>query len=144
MNNLVVGHFQGKSVFLRDVALVRDTLRDLTVDERIDGMQGVRLMVMKQSGANTVTVARDVKNAIAELQKDLPPDITVREIIDTSQFISGSVINLSQTMLWALFFVMLVVLFFLGKWRATFIIDTYHTHIADSFIYLPFCNRRIA
>jgi hydrophobic/amphiphilic exporter-1 (mainly G- bacteria), HAE1 family len=137
MNNLVVGHFQGKSVFLRDIAQVRDTLRDLTVDERIDGMQGVRLMVMKQSGANTVTVARDVKNAIAELQKDLPPDITVREIIDTSQFISGSVTNLSQTLLWALFFVVLVVLFFLGKWRATFIVVlTIPISLIVSFIYL--------
>ena len=137
MNNLVVGNFQGRSVFLRDVAQVSDTLRDLTVDERIDGQQGVRLMVMKQSGANTVTVARDVKNAIAELQKDLPPDIVVREIIDTSVFISDSVSNLSQTMLWALFFVILVVLFFLGKWRATFIVIlTIPISLIVSFIYL--------
>ncbi len=123
LNDMVVGHFRGATVFLKDVAEVRDTLRDITLDERIMGSQGVRMFVMKQSGANTVTVARDVKNAIEELKLDLPPDISINEILDTSVFISDSVSNLSQTMLWALFFVVLVVLFFLGKWR-----EKYYQH----------------
>lgn len=136
-NDLVVGHFNGASVFLKDVAQVRDTLRDVTLDERIMGKQGVRLFVMKQSGANTVAVARDVKEAIDELKADLPSDITINEILDTSVFISDSVNNLSQTMLWALFFVVLVVLFFLGKWRATFIVVlTIPISLIVSFIYL--------
>ncbi len=137
LEDLVVGHFSGSSVYLRDVARVRDTLRDVSIDSRITGRQGVRMMVMKQSGANTVRVARDVKSAIEELQADLPTDIEVREIIDTSVFISDSVSNLSRTMLWALFFVVLVVLFFLGKWRATFIVVlTIPISLIVSFIYL--------
>lgn len=137
LNDMVVGHFNGATVFLDDVAEVRDTLRDVTLDERIMGSQGVRMFVMKQSGANTVTVARDVKNAIEELKSDLPPDISINEILDTSIFISDSVSNLSQTMLWALFFVVLVVLFFLGKWRATFIVVlTIPISLIVSFIYL--------
>ena len=137
LNDMVVGHFRGATVFLKDVAEVRDTLRDITLDERIMGSQGVRMFVMKQSGANTVTVARDVKNAIEELKLDLPPDISINEILDTSVFISDSVSNLSQTMLWALFFVVLVVLFFLGKWRATFIVVlTIPISLIVSFIYL--------
>ncbi len=136
-NDLVVGHLNGASVYLKDVAQVRDTLRDVTLDERIMGKQGVRLFVMKQSGANTVAVARDVKEAIDELKTDLPSDITINEILDTSVFISDSVNNLSQTMLWALFFVVLVVLFFLGKWRATFIVVlTIPISLIVSFIYL--------
>ncbi|MFP4367165.1 MAG: efflux RND transporter permease subunit, partial [Bacteroidales bacterium] len=87
-NDLVVGHLNGASVYLKDVAQVRDTLRDVTLDERIMGKQGVRLFVMKQSGANTVAVARDVKEAIDELKTDLPSDITINEILDTSVFIS--------------------------------------------------------
>ncbi|TVR73428.1 MAG: efflux RND transporter permease subunit [Marinilabiliales bacterium] len=137
LEDLVVGHFMGNSIYLRDVAQVRDTLRDVSIDSRITGRQGVRMMVMKQSGANTVRVARDVKSAIEELQRDLPPDIEVQEIIDTSVFISNSVSNLSRTMLWALFFVVLVVLFFLGKWRATFIVVlTIPISLIVSFIYL--------
>lgn len=134
---LVVGHFQGASVYLHDVAEIRDTLRDVSLDERIDGELGVRMFVMKQSGANTVSIAKDVRNAIAELEKNLPPDVEIREIIDTSEFISDSINNLAQTMLWALFFVVLVVLFFLGKWRATFIVMiTIPISLIVSFLYL--------
>lgn len=137
LNDLVVGHFQGSSILLRDVAEVRDGLKDLTLDERIDGRRGVRMFVMKQSGANTVRIAREVKSAIAELEKDLPPDIKIREILDTSTFISDAVSNLSQTIMYAMIFVVLVVLFFLGKWRATFIVMlTIPISLIVSFIYL--------
>ncbi len=137
LNDLVVGHFQGATVYLKDVATVRDALRDITREERINGQQGVRLFVMKQSGANTVRIAREVRAAIAELSQDLPPDIQVREILDTSTFINDAVSNLSQTMMWALFFVVMVVLTFLGKWRATFIVMiTIPISLIVSFIYL--------
>ncbi len=137
LNNLVVGAFQGATVLLSDVAEVRDGLKDMTLEERINGQQGVRMFVMKQSGANTVRIAREVRSAIAELSKDLPPDIQVNEILDTSTFINDAVSNLSQTMMWALFFVVLVVLAFLGKWRATFIVMiTIPISLIVTFIYL--------
>ncbi|MBN1448920.1 MAG: efflux RND transporter permease subunit, partial [Bacteroidetes bacterium] len=137
LNDLVVSHFQGKSVYLRDVAQVRDTLRDVSLIERIDGEKGMRLFVMKQSGANTVKIAQEVKNAIAELKKDLPPDITINEIMDTSVFIKQSISNLSETMLWAILFVVIVVRFFIGRWRATFIVMiTIPISLIVSFIYL--------
>lgn len=137
LEDLVIGHFQGSSVYLKDVAHVRDTLRDLTLDSRISGRLGARMMIMKQSGTNTVRIASDVRNAIAELEKELPPDVEIMEIFDTSLFIRDSVSNLTQTMLWALFFVVLVVLFFLGKWRATFIVVlTIPISLIVSFIYL--------
>jgi hydrophobic/amphiphilic exporter-1 (mainly G- bacteria), HAE1 family len=137
LNDLVVGSFQGAAVLLSDVAVVRDTLKDRTREERINGQQGVRLFVMKQSGANTVKIAREVRQAINELSQDLPPDIKVNEILDTSTFINDAVSNLSKTMLWALFFVVLVVLTFLGKWRATFIVMiTIPISLIVTFIYL--------
>ncbi len=137
LENLVVVHFQNSSIFLRDVAEVRDTLRDLTIDSRIVGQQGVRMMVMKQSDANTVTIASDVREAISELEKELPPDIEIMQIFDTSEFIRDSVNNLSQTIFWAIIFVVLVVLFFIGKWRATFIVMlTIPISLIVSFIYL--------
>ena len=137
LNDLVVGHFQGSAIFLSDVAEVRDDLKDITLDERIDGRRGVRMFVMKQSGANTVSIAREVKVTIDELAKDLPPDIEISEIIDTSTFISDAISNLSQTIMYAMIFVVLVVLFFLGKWRATFIVMlTIPISLIVSFIYL--------
>ena len=92
---------------------------------------------MKQSGANTVKVAREVQKEINKLQKNLPPDVEFKLIMDTSDFIKGSINNLSQTLLWAFLFVALVVLLFLGRWRATFIIIlTIPISLIVSFLYL--------
>ncbi len=137
INDLIVGNFQGTPVYLRDVATVRDTLKDMTLDEKINGQTGLRMFVMKQSGANTVRVARDVTRNMEILKKDLPPDVEINLIMDTSEFIKGSINNLSRTLMFAFFFVVLVVLFFLGKWRATFIIVlTIPISLIIAFVYL--------
>ena len=137
IKNLVVSNYNGTSVFLKDVATVRDTLKDATLIEKINGKPGMRMFVMKQSGANTVKVAREIKENLEELKADLPPDISIEEIIDTSKFIKGSISNLSQTLMWAFIFVIFVVLFFLGRWRATFIIVlTIPISLIVAFVYL--------
>ncbi|WP_430973231.1 efflux RND transporter permease subunit [Sunxiuqinia rutila] len=137
INNLVVASRNGKQVFVKDVATVRDTLKDVTLEERINGETGVRLFVMKQSGANTVKVARQIKDRLEELKVTLPPDVKIQEIFDSSTFIKGSISNLSSTLMYAMIFVVLVVLFFLGRWRATFIIVlTIPISLIVSFVYL--------
>lgn len=137
IKQIIVGNFAGKPVYMRDIAAVRDTLKDISMDEKINGKQGMRMFVMKQSGANTVSIAREVKKRLAVLKKTLPPDIKIDPIFDTSDFIRGSISNLSKTLLWALLFVVIVVLFFLGRWRATFIIVlTIPISLIVSFIFL--------
>lgn len=137
IENLVVGNMSGKPVYIRDVAVVRDSIKDLSLDEKINGETGLRMFVMKQSGANTVKVAREARKTVDELQESLPPDVEISLIMDTSDFIKGSVKNLSETLMWALLFVVLVVLFFLGRWRATFIIVlTIPISLIVSFLYL--------
>jgi hydrophobic/amphiphilic exporter-1 (mainly G- bacteria), HAE1 family len=137
ISNLLVGNFNGREVYLKDVAHVRDSLKDLSLEEKINGEHGMRMYVVKQSGANTVKVAREVNKTIETLKADLPPDIRINMIMDTSSFIKGSISNLSDTLMWAFIFVMLVVLFFLGRWRATFIIIlTIPISLICAFIYL--------
>ena len=137
IEDLVVGNMSGKPVYIRDVAVVRDSLKDLSLDEKINGETGLRMFVMKQSGANTMRVAREVRKNIEQLQTQLPPDVSINLIMDTSDFIKGSISNLSQTLMWALLFVVLVVLFFLGRWRATFIIVlTIPISLIVAFLYL--------
>jgi hydrophobic/amphiphilic exporter-1 (mainly G- bacteria), HAE1 family len=137
IKDLVVTNMTGKPVYVRDVASVRDSIKDLTLDETINGERGLRMFVMKQSGANTMKVAREVRKNLAELEKDLPPDIEINLIMDTSDFIKGSINNLSKTLMWAFLFVILVVLFFLGRWRATFIIVlTIPISLIVAFLYL--------
>ena len=137
LESLVVGNMAGKPVYIRDVAIVRDSIKDLSLDEKINGQTGLRMFVMKQSGANTMKVAREVRKNIDKLQKELPPDVQINLIMDTSDFIKGSIKNLSETLMWAFLFVVLVVLFFLGRWRATFIIVlTIPISLIVAFLYL--------
>ena len=139
LKSLVVGNVAGKPIYLRDIASVRDTLKYGFLDEKINGKKGMRLFVMKQSGANTVSIARDVQAKMKELMKTLPPDIKIETIYDSSEFINGSIKNLTETLMWAFLFVILVVLFFLGRWRATIIIIlTIPISLIVSFIYLYF------
>lgn len=137
LSGLVIGNYNGNLIYLHDVAIVRDTLKDLSIEERISGEAGLRMFVMKQSGANTIQVARDIRKNLNELKKNLPPDIEINLIMDTSDFIKGSISNLSRTLMFAFLFVVLVVLFFLGRWRATFIIVlTIPISLIVAFVYL--------
>ena len=138
MNGIVVTTTPtGKQVYVRDLAEVRDTIKDVTLDEKINGRDGVRLIVMKQSGANTVQIAKDVREELARIQKTLPPDIQIQNIYDSSTEIENAIDGLIESVGYALLFVVLVVLFFLGKWRAAFIISvTIPISLLVAFIYL--------
>ncbi|MFW5657238.1 MAG: efflux RND transporter permease subunit [Bacteroidota bacterium] len=142
--NIVVGNVPGGSIYLKDVATVRDSIRDMSIDEKINGQKGIRMMVMKQSGANTVKIARDVNRELSDLEKQLPPDVKIMKIFDSSEFISDSISNLTKTLMFAFIFVVLVVLFFLGRWRATFIVViTIPISLIVSFIYLRISGNTI-
>lgn len=137
LNDLVVGTYNSAPIYLKDVAIVRDSIREMSIQEMINSKQGARMFVMKQSGANTVRIAKEVRTELEKIKKTLPEDVEIEVIFDSSDFIGNSISNLSTTLLYALFFVTLVVLFFLGRWRATFIIVlTIPIALIVSFIYL--------
>jgi len=127
----------GRQIFVRDLATVRDTIKDLSLDEKINGRDGARLIITKQTGANTVAIARQVKKKMAEIEKTLPPDIKVYNINDGSEEIVNAINGLSESIFYALLFVVLVVLVFLGNWRSTLIIAlTIPISLVTAFIYL--------
>jgi HAE1 family hydrophobic/amphiphilic exporter-1 len=135
--NIIITNYDGKPVYLSDIASVKDSLKKTTLDERTNGRQGVRIMLQKQTGANTVAVARKVKDKIERMKSSLPEDIQIDSIFDTSEYIVNSISNLSVTLFYAALFVILVVLFFLGRWRATFIIIlTIPVSLIGAFIFL--------
>ena len=123
INNIVVANRLGKNIFVKDLANVRDTIRDVNLDERINGQNGVRMVIMKQTGANTVAIVKKVKKMMTEdIMPGLPPDIKAQIIYDSAQTIQNSIDGLSEAVMLAFVFVALVVMFFLGRWRATLII----------------------
>ena len=144
INNIVIANFNGNPVFVRDVAEVRDTIREMTIDEKIDGRPGLRMIVQKQSGANTVLIADEVNAMLEEIKPTLPPDITIGVVFDTSEFINNAISNLVNILYYAAIFVTLVVLFFIGRWRATFIIIlTIPVSLVTAFIYLYFTGNTL-
>ncbi len=128
---------QGRQIFVRDIAIVRDTIKDLTLDEKANGRESVRLMVSKQSGANTVQICDEIRVVMEDVLKTMPQDIEATVIYDSSDDIKGAVNSLQQSIFWALLFVVLVVFVFLGKWRATVIIAVaIPIALVSAFIYL--------
>ncbi|HOP05420.1 MAG TPA: efflux RND transporter permease subunit [Tenuifilaceae bacterium] len=140
INDLVVTTTPtGKVVYIRDIASVRDTIKDLSLDEKINGRDGVRVIITKQSGANTVQICQDVNKEMEKVKRLLPADVEIDLIYDSSLDIQSSINSLEKSILYALIFVVLVVLFFLGKVRATLIIAiTIPIALIVSFVYLAF------
>jgi HAE1 family hydrophobic/amphiphilic exporter-1 len=137
VKNIVVSNFNGSNVYLKDIAEVRDTIRESKLDTRINGVKGMSMYVQKQSGGNTVKVTKEIDKSLETLKKELPPDVKIEKLFDSASFIKDSISNLTDTLMYAGIFVILVVLFFLGRWRATFIIIlTIPISLIVAFIYL--------
>ena len=122
MMNVVVGHVNGKTIYLRDVARVVDGVEERYQEAYVNGVQGAQIVIQKQADANTVNVIKGVKEAMKNIEKGLPSDIEIRTVVDGSDNILNTLDSLKETILVTFLIVMLVVYLFLGRWRATFII----------------------
>ena len=137
MKNLVVGTHNGANVYLKDIARIVDSTEERAQKAFTDGQQGAMIIIQKQSGGNSVAIANAVRKELPKLQKRLPSDVEIGIIVDTSENIMQTVGTLTETIVYALLFVMLVVFVFLGRWRATVIIGiTIPFSLIASFIYL--------
>lgn len=137
MANIVVGNSGGKTIYLRDVARIDDSLEERAQQTYNDGEKGAMIIIQKQSGANSVEISNEVLKMLPQLQKRLPSDVKLGIIVDTSDNIRNTIASLVETVLYALLFVIIVVFFFLGRWRATLIITiTIPISLIASFIYL--------
>lgn len=122
IGNTVLKAFNGQVIRLKDVAKVEDTFMEKEAFARNRTGEGVALMIQKQSGSNTVAVVNAVRAKMAEIQKTLPSDIQVHEIISNDEVVTQSVNNLTSSIWYALVFVTLVVLMFLHEWKSSLII----------------------
>ncbi len=137
LNNIIVGNNQGRAIYLRDVASVKDTLESRVQESYTNGRRSASIVVQKQSGANTAAIADAVKAQLPILEKNLPPDIKIVPVMDSSEYIKVSINSLLETIMLALVIVGIIVLFFLGRWRATIIIMVaIPISLIGSFIYL--------
>lgn len=119
--NLPIGETGGKLIRLKDVATVKDHWEKKRSIVRIDQKPGVRIMVYKQSGSNTVAVAKAVKKEVEEINEALP-QLQLKAIIDSSKYIQRSIDNVSSSALYGGILAIIILLIFLANITSTIII----------------------
>jgi len=124
IENVVLTSPSGAVVHLKDVAKVVDGNADQTHLSRINGQPGLAILIHKQSGANTVQVAREIKETLNELKADIPPDFNFQLVMDQSEFIEQSINNVIKKIFVGGALAILVMLVFLRNARSTLIIST--------------------
>ncbi len=128
-----------KPIMLKEVAQIEDGLADLRRISRMNGKQGVGLGIRKQRGANTIAVARAVKEKVAQIQQSLPPGYEMGINFDSTQFIEDSVDELLFTLVLSAIFTSVVCWLFLGSWASTInILLAIPTSICGTFIVIYF------
>ena len=122
MLSLVVGYRNGAPILLSDVATINDSVQERIQEAYNNGEQGGMIIVQKKSGANSVKIAQNVQEFIKGIKGNLPSDVEIFTIMDTSDNIISTVHSLRDTIITTFLLVMIVVFLFLGRWRATIVV----------------------
>src|SRR5690348_12162433 len=117
----VIAYRGGSPIYLPMVARVVDGVEERTSASLINGHPGLSLEIVKQSGANTVQVADAVDGVIGEINRELPPHIRLRKVVDRSTFIRESVEDVQVTLVLGGLLTIFIVFLFLNSWRSTVI-----------------------
>lgn len=117
----IITTVDGRPIRVRDVAEVVDGYEDVDRLVQIDGRPMVRMGIRKQSGANTVAVAREARAVMDRVNRDRD-DLELMMVIDQSEFIKDSIRNVQSSAIWGGILAVLVLYFFLRNGSTTFII----------------------
>jgi HAE1 family hydrophobic/amphiphilic exporter-1 len=119
----IVGMHNGTPIYIKDIASVEDTHKEIRSYSRTNKKDSLVMMVLKQSGANTVTVIDRVRKTISEMKDEIPEGITFHAVIDFSRIIKKVVKNTNFNAIEGAILAVMVILLFLGNWRPTLIIS---------------------
>ena len=122
MNNLPVKVVNGATVFLRDVAQVRDGSTVQTSIVRTNGTRGALLTILRNGKASTLSVVDGVRKRLPQILAGLPSTLHVRELADQSLFVRATVASVVREAVMAAVLTGLMILLFLGSWRSTVIV----------------------
>lgn len=119
--NTIVKVVDGMPIRVKDVADVIDGYEDINRVVNIDDQPMIRLGIRKQSGANTVEVAKDVREVMDQINRERK-DMNLLMVIDQSEFIQNSIDNVQNSAIWGGFLAILILYIFLRNGSSTFII----------------------
>jgi CzcA family heavy metal efflux pump len=122
LNELPIKQVGSSTVYLRDLANVRDGFAPQTNIVRQDGHRGVLLSIMKAGSASTISVVKGVRDLLPRVAQTLPPQLKIQPLADQSIFVSAAVSGVIREAIIAACLTALMILLFLGSWRSTLII----------------------
>ena len=120
-NDIVIVTRSGFPIKIKDIGHVEDGGADATTAASLNGVQSVSLAVRKQSGSNTIAVIANIKQRMAEIIPNLPPDVKVAVTRDQSEFIQNSLHAIEEHLVLGGLFAAIIVFFFLWNFRSTII-----------------------
>ena len=121
-NNLPVKQSNGSTVYIRDVAHVRDGYAVQTNIVRHNGARGALLTVLKNGAASTLEIVRRLKEILPRVRSTLPPALRVKLLFDQSVFVRAAINGVLKEAVIAALLTALMILLFLGSWRSTLIV----------------------
>lgn len=122
LNDLPIRTVNGTTVYVKDVAHVRDGFIVQTNIVHSDGKRGVLLSILKSGNASTLDVVAAVKAALPQIKTNLPPEVKINLLLDQSIFVRGAVEGVIKEGIIAAGLTALMILLFLGSWRSTLIV----------------------
>jgi HAE1 family hydrophobic/amphiphilic exporter-1 len=120
-DNIPIDNPHGQPVYLRDIATVVDGVEERRSLARVDGKEAITLSISRQSGGNTVEVARSVKEEVSRMKDRLPPDMNINIVVDNSTFIEDAIHEVLMNIYYGGFLAVLVIFLFLADIRSTII-----------------------
>jgi CzcA family heavy metal efflux pump len=122
LNDLPVKTFNGSTLYMRDVAHIRDGFAPQTNIVRADGNRGALMSIYKNGNASTLQIVAGIKNIVQQAAQSLPPELKVTSLFDQSLFVRASINGVVREGLIAAALTAVMILIFLGDWRPTIVI----------------------
>src|SRR5271169_1684636 len=123
LNDMPVKTVNGSTIYMRDVAHVRDGFAPQTNIVRQDGVRGTLMSIYKIGGGSTLTIVQAVKDILPIAAQSLPRDISIKPLFDQSLFVRASINGVVREALIAAALTATMILLFLGDWRPTIVIS---------------------
>ena len=143
LQNIVVrSSAQGASVYLRDIAELKDTIREKDSYARLDGKNVVTLNIIKRAGENLINTSDKVKAVVAEMQanEEIPRDLRVEFTGDQSKQTRTSFNELINTIIIGFVLVLIILMFFMGVTNAFFVALSVPLSVFVAFLFLPIAD----
>jgi multidrug efflux pump len=143
LNNIVVrSSAQGAIVYLRDIAELKDTIKEKDSYARLDGKNVVTLNIVKRAGENLINAADKIKGIVKEMKvkEELPQDLKVVITGDLSKATKTSFAELVNTIIIGFVLVLIILMFFMGVTNAFFVALSVPLSVFVAFMFLPLAD----